>query len=96
VTLPPSIRETLENLEKNYVSGHLVASASEVLELIRPSIVGGSTVASGNSLTLRQAAIFDYLASDEHEARFINQFEPGPPFDENRIVAVIIDQDLGL
>ncbi len=79
-----SIQKTLESLEKNYVTGHFVESGEEALELMKPHIVSGLSVASGNSLTLRQAGIFDYLASDEHEARFINQFEPGLPFDENR------------
>jgi L-lactate utilization protein LutB len=84
MTAPVSIQKTLESLEKNYVTGHFVESGAEALELIKPSVASGVVVASGNSLTLRQTGIFDYLASDEHAARFINQFEPGLPFDENR------------
>lgn len=84
MTVPESIQKTLESLKKNYVTGHFVESASEALELIKPSVVSGLTVASGNSLTLRQTGIFDYLASGQREARFINQFEAGLSFEENR------------
>jgi L-lactate utilization protein LutB len=84
VTAPASIQKTLESLEKNYVTGHFVESASEALGLVKSSITSGLTVASGNSLTLRQTGIFDYLASGEHAAGFINQFEPGLSFEENR------------
>jgi hypothetical protein len=84
VTVPVSIQKTLESLEKNYVTGHFVVSGAEALGLIKPHVGSGLTVASGNSLTLRQTGIFDYLASDQHAARFVNQFEPGLSFDENR------------
>lgn len=84
MTVPEPIQKTLESLEKNYVTGHFVESASEALELIKPSVASGLTIASGNSLTLRQTGIFDYLASGQHAARFINQFEPGLSFEENR------------
>jgi L-lactate utilization protein LutB len=84
VSVPDSIQKTLDNLETNYVTGHFVQSGAEALGLIKPSVASGVVVASGNSLTLRQAGIFDYLASGQHEARFINQFEPGLSFEENR------------
>jgi len=78
-----AIQRTLRKLARNYVTGHLVEDGAAALELITPHLRAGTTVASGNSLTLRQTGIFEYLASGEHPAHFINQFEPGLPFEEN-------------
>lgn len=78
-----AIERTLKKLARNYVTGHFVEDGAAALDLIKPHLQAGVTVASGNSLTLRQTGIFQYLASHEHPARFINQFEPGLPFEEN-------------
>lgn len=84
MTVPDSIQKTLESLKKNYVTAYFVEDGAQALELIKPHVASGLTVASGNSLTLRQTGIFDYLASGGHAARFVNQFEPGLSFEENR------------
>jgi len=69
---------------RNYVTAHLVADGAEALELIKPSLAPGMTVATGNSLTLRQTGIFAYLTTGKHGATFVNQFEAGLDFAENR------------
>jgi hypothetical protein len=79
-----AIERTLKKLARNYVTGHFVEDGAAALELIKPHLRAGVTVASGNSLTLRETGIFQYLASGVHPARFINQFEPGLPFEENQ------------
>ena len=82
--VPATIQKTLERLERNYVTGHFVPDGEAALALIAPHLAKGVTVATGNSLTLRQTGIFGHLESGAHDATFINQFEPGLPFAENR------------
>lgn len=78
------IRTAVRAFARNYVTAHVVLDGRAALDLIRPHLVEDITVASGNSLTLRQTGIFDYLSSGAHASRFINQFEPGLSFEENR------------
>lgn len=78
------IKRTIRAFARNYVTAHFVPDGPAALDLIRPHLAPGTTVASGNSLTLRQTGIFEFLSSGSHQAGFINQFEPGLSFEENR------------
>jgi hypothetical protein len=82
--VPENVQHTLDSLAVKYVKGHYVENGAAALEIIKPYLQAGVTVASGNSLTLRQTGIFDFLASGEHSAQFINQFAPGLSAEENR------------
>jgi len=83
-SMPEYERAIVRRFARNYVTAHVVPDGGAALELIKLHLTEDVTVATGNSLTLRQTGIFDYLASGEHPARFINQFEPGLSFAENR------------
>ena len=79
------ISRTIRAFARNYVTAHFVPDGLAALDLIRPHLLSGAVVASGNSLTLRQTGIFDYLSTGAHPSRFINQFEPGLSLEENRL-----------
>jgi len=78
------IQRTIRAFARNYVTAHFVPDGPAALDLLRPHMTAGATVASGNSLTLRETGIFEYLSSESHPAAFINQFKPGLSFVENR------------
>lgn len=82
--VPDEFRAMVRKFARNYVTVHVVPDGEAAWQLIEPHLTDGVTVASGNSLTLRQTGIFDHLASGGHPARFVNQFEPGLSFAENR------------
>lgn len=82
--MPENVRNTLDSLAVKYVKGHYVEDGAAALEIIKPHLTPGVTAASGNSQTLRQTGIFEYLATEQHPAQFINQFVPGLSFEENR------------
>lgn len=84
LTIPENVQRTLDSLAVKYIKGHYVEDGAAALEIIKPYLQKGVTAASGNSLTLRQTGIFDFLASEGHPAQFVNQFVPGLSFEENR------------
>lgn len=84
LTIPDNVQRTLDSLAVKYIKGHYVEDGAAALEIIKPYLQKGVTAASGNSLTLRQTGIFDFLASEGHPAQFVNQFVPGLSFEENR------------
>ncbi|MEL7654832.1 MAG: LUD domain-containing protein, partial [Bacillota bacterium] len=60
-----SIEKTIKNLKRNNIQGYYVADKSELINLLKDLIPRGSTVGCGDSVTLEQLGIFDYLRDAE-------------------------------
>jgi L-lactate utilization protein LutB len=84
MVITTSIQNTINSLTKKNINAYFAETKIAAFELILTFLKENMTIASGNSLTLRQIGIFDYLASSENPYFcFINQFEPGITPEEN-------------
>ncbi len=84
MNIPKNIELTLAAFRRKHINSYYVENSHEANKLIKSFFKPQITIASGNSLTLRQIGIFDYLASaSENSFAFLNQFEQGISPEEN-------------
>jgi L-lactate utilization protein LutB len=57
------IKKTIDNFRKNNIQGYFAADQKALIELLDQLIPENSTVGSGDSVTLDQLGVFDYLRS---------------------------------
>jgi hypothetical protein len=55
------MKETIGNLEKNNIRGYYVTGREELLDLLNDLIPQNSSVGCGDSVTMEQLQVFDYL-----------------------------------
>lgn len=55
------VKNTISNLKKNNMQGYYVADRNELIGLLEKLIPESSTVGCGDSVTLEQLGVFDYL-----------------------------------
>ncbi|BCJ97662.1 lactate utilization protein [Anaerocolumna chitinilytica] len=60
------ITKTIANLEKNKMSGYYVKNREELLLLLSKLIKRGETVGCGDSVTLEETGVFEYLRSGDY------------------------------
>lgn len=60
------IKKTIANLEKNKMSGYYVKNREELLLLLSKLIKRGETVGCGDSVTLEETGVFEYLRSGDY------------------------------
>lgn len=60
------IEKTIANLEKNKMSGYYVKNREELLLLLSKLIKRGETVGCGDSVTLEETGVFEYLRSGDY------------------------------
>lgn len=65
----------LLNIEKNHMKGFLVNNREELIELLNQLIENESTVGCGDSVTLEDLGIYDYLR--EKNITFYDKYEEG-------------------
>lgn len=56
-----SIGKTIKSLNSNNMQGYFVTDKSKLIDLMKELIPTGSTVGCGDSVTLEQLGVFDYL-----------------------------------
>ncbi|MDR0347236.1 MAG: lactate utilization protein, partial [Coriobacteriales bacterium] len=56
-----SIRTTIANLSKNNMSGFFVRDSRELIALLSTLLSDGETIGCGDSITLEETGVFDYL-----------------------------------
>lgn len=59
------IEKTIRNLQKNNMAGYFVKNAEELLLLLSTLIHRGEKVGCGDSVTLEETGVFDYLKSGD-------------------------------
>lgn len=60
------IEKTITNLEKNKMSGYYVKNREELLLLLSKLIKRGETVGCGDSVTLEETGVFEYLRTGDY------------------------------
>lgn len=55
------IKKTINNFKRNNIQGYYVSCKNELIDLLKKMIPENSTIGSGDSITLDQLGVFDYL-----------------------------------
>jgi len=76
------IQKLIKNLRKHNMAGYFVNDKTELLELINKLIPKGSTVGCGDSVTLEQTGVFDFLRNGDYI--FYDKHKPGLTTAEKR------------
>jgi len=77
-----SIQRTIENLKKNNMNGYYTVDQSELIRLLNELIPRHSTVGCGDSVTLDQLGVFEYLR--QAAINFYDKHKPGLSGTEKR------------
>lgn len=76
------IQKTLENLNKNNMAGYYVESIPQLYELLATLMPEGQTVGCGDSVTLEQTGVFEFIRN--HNYKFLDKHEKGISSGEKR------------
>ncbi|WP_101696403.1 lactate utilization protein [Clostridium minihomine] len=76
------IRKTIEELQRNHMAGYCVADKQELLLLLSDLIPKGQTVGCGDSVTLEEMGVYDFLRSKNYV--FHDKYLPGLTSKEKR------------
>lgn len=77
-----TIKETIDNLGKNHIAGYYVESIFQLHELIRKLMPEGQTVGCGDSVTLEQTGVYEYVRN--HYYNFLDKHQEGLSHEEKR------------
>lgn len=77
-----TIKETIDNLGKNNMAGYYVESIFQLHELIRKFMPEGQTVGCGDSVTLEQTGVYEYVRN--HHYNFLDKHQEGLSHEEKR------------
>ena len=61
-----TIKETIDNLGKNHMAGYYVESIFQLHKLIRNLMPEGQTVGCGDSVTLEQTGVYEYVRNHHY------------------------------
>ena len=78
------IRKTIYNLQKNNMAGYYAENIKELLSLISTLIRKGETVGCGDSVTLEETGVFEYLRSGD--LTFYDKHQPDLTSEEKRAI----------
>jgi len=76
------IKSTISNLQKNNMAGYYVENAEELLKLLSTFLVKGERVGCGDSVTLEQTGVLDYLRNAD--VTFYDKYQPDLTPEEKR------------
>ena len=79
-------QKLIKGLQKRNMAGYSVGDKAELIELIKELIPEGSTVGCGDSVTLEQTGVFDFLRNGEYV--FYDKHKPGLTSDEKREIYI--------
>lgn len=68
------IQAVIKNLKRNNMAGYFVRNKSELINLISSLIPNESTVGCGDSVTLEQTGVFDFLRDGNYD--FYDKYKP--------------------
>ncbi len=60
------IKTTLDNLKRNNIQGYFLEDNKELFPLLNKLILKGSTIGSGDSVTLEQLGVFDFIRNGNY------------------------------
>jgi len=77
-----AIQTAIDSLKRNNMAGYFVANGRELIELLQSLLPKGAIVGSGDSVTLEQTGVFDFLRNGDYV--FYDKFKPGLTSAEKR------------
>jgi len=80
------IQKTIENLKRNNMAGYFVNDRNELINILSGFIPRNSTVGCGDSVTLEQTGVFDFLRNGNY--CFYNKHEPDLTSEDKRIIYI--------
>lgn len=78
------IQKTIQNLQRNNMAGYYVENETELTALLKKLIPEGSSVGCGDSVTLEQTGVFDFLRTENYV--FYDKHRPGLSSEEKRSI----------
>lgn len=82
--MPHDIDELKRNFEQHNMAVFQVSDPQEVLALLNEFIKDRTTVGCGDSITLEQTGVFDYLR--ERDITFLDKYQPGLSHEDKRTI----------
>jgi len=80
------ITKTIKNLERNNMTGYFVNDSTELLTLLSELISTSASVGCGDSVTLEQTGVFEFLRSSNYN--FYDKHKPGLSSEEKRAIYI--------
>ncbi len=77
-------QKAIFNLQKNNMAGFYVESIQELLSLLSTLLVEGEKIGCGDSVTLEETGVFEYLRNGSYT--FYNKHQPNLTSEEKRIL----------
>lgn len=78
------IQKTIQSLQRNNMAGYYVEDETELAALLKKLIPEGSSVGCGDSVTLEQTGVFDFLRTENYV--FYDKHRPGLSSEEKRSI----------
>lgn len=78
------IRKAINNLQKNNMAGYYAENREELLSLISTLIHNGETIGCGDSVTLEETGVFEYLRNGDFT--FYDKHQPNLTSEEKRAI----------
>jgi hypothetical protein len=76
------IKKTILNLQRNNMKGYFVENSEELLKLLSTLVDKGEKIGCGDSVTLEETGVFEYLRSGNFT--FYDKYQSGLTSDEKR------------
>jgi len=80
------VSKTIKNLERNNMAGYFVNDSTELLTLLSELVPTGASVGCGDSVTLEQTGVFEFLRSGNYN--FYDKHKPGLTSEEKRAIYI--------
>jgi len=80
------IQKTIKNLENNGMRGYFVNDSAELLTLLAKLMPKGASVGCGDSITLEETGVFEFLRSGQYD--FYDKHQPGLTSAEKRALYI--------
>jgi len=77
-----TVQATIDSLRCNNMAGYFVVDKKELINLLQDLLPKGITVGSGDSVTLEQTGVFEFLRNGDYV--FHDKFQPGLTSAEKR------------
>ena len=81
-----AIQTTINSLRKNNMAGYFVNNQAELMALLQSLIPQGTTVGCGDSVTLEQVGVFEFLREGNYV--FHDKFQPGLSSEDKRALYI--------
>lgn len=78
----PQLQKTIQNLQRRNMGGYYVENTGALLSLLPTLLNTGETIGCGDSVTLEQIGVFDYLRRGPY--LFLDKHQPGLSSEEKR------------